>query len=475
MPYQAAAPASPRRSARRSRPLLLLSLLLLVPACGGESLDPDAPPTAPASPAGPTVDLARVGTLDPAPRGEHVIPVTVTRDGAVHARGKSDLSLIDLRRELEAATNRADWREPDRSSKCILVVYADAALPWVVAQCILFVAADPTVGIHQIGFAAHPRDTEEVGVLALMLPKDRGIQATRQFVDELPVLRVKMFQGEGPAADPEAVGPVLEALWTKMGRSPNAKVRLEFPRSGGVGVPTGIVLQTLDVAVRTGLTDVVFRGPALPAQDVVESAARLREHVRELTDREGATRIRVGRDHDVGAWPADRPRPDVLGIRPDDRPHVGAESVLPLVPRVLASGGFFDEEEEGPEATPPRGSPAAPATPSSEPPELDAATRKAAKELLQPVRRLTADLEARYAAAMEAKRKGDDAGWRTALEEAVALGYHVQDRWNEVIATMPANEAFDEEETAAHHFPQEAEAVINALDALANIERKLRR
>ena len=106
-------------------------------------------------------------------------------------------------------------------------------------------------------------------------------------------------------------------------------------------------------------------------------------------------------------------------------------------------------------------------------PPIDDAMRKAAAELFAPIRKLTGDMEALFGTAMQAKRSGDDAGYRTALKEAVALCYDVQDRWNEVIALMPANEAFDEEETAMHHFPMDAAVVDRAITALKNMERRL--
>lgn len=122
----------------------------------------------------------------------------------------------------------------------------------------------------------------------------------------------------------------------------------------------------------------------------------------------------------------------------------------------------------------PQDLPAAVPLPDGLPP-LDAAALKTATETLQPVQGLLADLLARYATGMAAKRTGDDAGWRTALGEAVTLGHEVQDRWNEVIGAMPANENFDEEETAALYFPAGHSAVVDTVDAMRNIERQLGR
>lgn len=126
-----------------------------------------------------------------------------------------------------------------------------------------------------------------------------------------------------------------------------------------------------------------------------------------------------------------------------------------------------ESEEPALQAPPP-----APASVPANAPALDTATREAATTTLQPIQGLLKDLLARYAAAMEAKRKGDDEAWRTAMDEAVALGYEVQDLWNEVVGAMPANEEFDEEQTAAIHFPAGHSAVVDTLDALRNIERQ---
>ena len=109
------------------------------------------------------------------------------------------------------------------------------------------------------------------------------------------------------------------------------------------------------------------------------------------------------------------------------------------------------------------------------PPSLDYGTRRDCAEALAAVRRLAAAMEARQAAAAQAEQSGDVEARRTALEEAAVLGYEIRDLWNEVILVMPANAAFDEEQTAAHHFPGEADVVAAAIARLAEIRGALRR
>ena len=161
-----------------------------------------------------------------------------------------------------------------------------------------------------------------------------------------------------------------------------------------------------------------------------------------------------------GDAPAPDPAPDASDSPAEPTVDVGREQTP-------------DEDVEESADPEPQAPPPPPAALPANAPALDAATREAATKTLQPVRGLLKDLLARYSTAMEAKRKGDDAGWRAALDEAVALGYDIQDRWNEVIGAMPANDDFNEEQTAELHFPGAHSAVVDTVDALRNIERQL--
>ena len=135
------------------------------------------------------------------------------------------------------------------------------------------------------------------------LPKDRGIQATQQFVEELPMVTVKLFRRnmddpdnaytlirlgnhyecklpkgdfdekdiEGTKRRLEEYDKVFEGLrnaiaatWRKMGNNPDAKGEIKTPRPKGLKVPHGDVVRVLDTFIQIGLTDVKFEGAPAP-------------------------------------------------------------------------------------------------------------------------------------------------------------------------------------------------------------------
>ena len=136
------------------------------------------------------------------------------------------------------------------------------------------------------------------------LPKDRGIQATQQFVDDLPLITVKLFRenigdkdnaytiirignkytinlpkGEwtGEAKEDAAKQVLYDAemrkvvaaiadIWGQQGNNPEIKGEIKTPRPKGTSVPHGDVVRVLDAFLEVGVTDVKFEGtpPPLP-------------------------------------------------------------------------------------------------------------------------------------------------------------------------------------------------------------------
>jgi hypothetical protein len=149
------------------------------------------------------------------------------------------------------------------------------------------------------------------------LPKDRGIQATQQFVDELPMITVKLFRQnmEDPNTDnqwttikvgnshrfelPKGVwaGEVIadrkrqdeydkifvdveiaiRETWAKMDNNPEAKGEIKTPRPKGLKVPHGDVIRVLSTFNNVGLSDVKFEGAhtrSPPNQQILRSKHR---------------------------------------------------------------------------------------------------------------------------------------------------------------------------------------------------------
>jgi len=135
------------------------------------------------------------------------------------------------------------------------------------------------------------------------LPKDRGIQATQQFVEELPMITVKLFRQdmdtpeiahttikvgnsyrfELPPGDWaglkgqeeedrqkeydqvfEDVEKAIRETWGKMGNNPDAKGEIKTPRPKGLKVPHGDVVRVLSTFIQVGLEDVKFEGAPAP-------------------------------------------------------------------------------------------------------------------------------------------------------------------------------------------------------------------
>jgi biopolymer transport protein ExbD len=139
------------------------------------------------------------------------------------------------------------------------------------------------------------------------LPKDRGIQATQQFVEELPMVTVKLFRRNIEDADPdndftrirvgndftfelmqgdwtgealgadgdikreenadqifEKVEAAIRQIWGRMGNNPEAKGEIKTPRPFGLKVPHGDVIRVLDAFITVGLEDVKFEGAPAP-------------------------------------------------------------------------------------------------------------------------------------------------------------------------------------------------------------------
>ncbi len=134
------------------------------------------------------------------------------------------------------------------------------------------------------------------------LPKDRGIQATQQFVDELPMITVKLFRqnmdvpeeawttikvgnnfrrelpkGEWAGTQKEdterqeeydrifaEVEIAIRDTWAKMNHNPEAKGEIKTPRPKGLKVPHGDVIRVLSTFIQVGLKDVKFEGAPAP-------------------------------------------------------------------------------------------------------------------------------------------------------------------------------------------------------------------
>lgn len=135
------------------------------------------------------------------------------------------------------------------------------------------------------------------------LPKDRGIAMTEQFVEELPMITVKLFRvnredpanaftrirvgqnytfelpkGEWNSLEGEQeeamelayenvfanVTNAIKTLWAAQGENAEIKGEIKTPRPSGESVPHGDVIKVLDSFMQAGLDDVKFEGAPPP-------------------------------------------------------------------------------------------------------------------------------------------------------------------------------------------------------------------
>ena len=87
---------------------------------------------------------------------------------------------------------------------------------------------------------------------------------------------------------------------------------------------------------------------------------------------------------------------------------------------------------------------------------------------------LVAKGEALYNEAMAAKNAGKDELWQSKLKEAAGPFNEVNDRWNEIVGTMPPSPHYDEETVANHYLGKEADIVRKATKTLAAIKKSRR-
>jgi len=320
-------------------------------------------PAPAAGPAAPPADLAlpRVATLGALPPAEETLVVDVTSVGDVFLDGQGPLTLQALGEAFARRTADPAWREPDRSSRWNLLIRADERVPWMLPVWILQVGANPKVGLYKAAFAARPRDGDGIGALGCELPKDRGIQATAQIVEEIARLSAKIFMNDAPESDPEALYPILRR-WREVGGE-GLKFEVKTPPPKGRGVPTGYVVRVLDVALRAGFREVVLEGAMMPTPEEAASATWLRDIVAALKQQPGTPTIKIGNETvgrlpegaDVGPVEGLLPTAWGFGTKPKEGPvirdqeiedHVETDNDLPYEEEL--GEGISDAPFEGP-------------------------------------------------------------------------------------------------------------------------------
>jgi biopolymer transport protein ExbD len=219
-------------------------------------------------------DLPRLGTIGRRPDPSVVIPVAIDRDGRITVDGGRSLGLAELRDELRRRTDKSEWRNDDGTSNRVLLVDADAAVPWRLGQWVVQVAADPRIQISRIFFGARPLEGEGRGAIGWTLPVDRGLSRSGTFPDPIRHVAIKAFAAaDADRSDPQGVAASVRRALADGKDGEPAIFEVKAPPPLGAGVPTGTVMAILDVLHRAGARDVRFEGAA-PPQDASANAIR---------------------------------------------------------------------------------------------------------------------------------------------------------------------------------------------------------
>lgn len=119
-------------------------------------------------------------------------------------------------------------------------------------------------------------------------------------------------------------------------------------------------------------------------------------------------------------------------------------------------------------------------TPSYEPdipapppyPALPSHLKTRAREIAEEAKSLQKKGDAVYKDAMAAHQSGNTELWQEKLQEASDYFYEIQELYNELIAEMPSNNDYDEEQVANHYLGAEADVISRALRKLADIKKQ---
>ncbi len=218
----------------------------------------------PPAPAVPSDRLPVLGTVGDLPKEADRLVLEVDAKGKVTAAGKA-LDLEDLRRLLAERADADRETEGAKASRLHVVLRADRDLPWQGAQWLMQECARPGVRVNRILFAARPEDGGGEGAMATFLPVDVRTLAPDEEVVLTANMRLRISK-EGDGAAPADAAARISGLVER-----DATLRGEIDASPAV--PTGTVLQAVDVFLRSGVRPIVFKGTTqTPAMASLEAA-----------------------------------------------------------------------------------------------------------------------------------------------------------------------------------------------------------
>ena len=303
--------------------------LALCPGCGGPEPHPPRVPTAALPVAGAWSDAPAAPRMD----------VEVTADGGVYVEGK----LLEGADFVDEAARRATaaGRDALGISSCAALLRVDAHARWDVVSWVMGAFADPRVKLPDLFFAVRTEDERAEASLFLPLPvavccgaeKTPGRARVSLRADDRPPDRRAAFH----------------TVWTAVQAAGEGSVATIFAPPD---LAAGAVLETADLCLRAGASQVQFQGVAKDTKDPrvpkpTAAATSLQAHVALAGPARTGWRIRAGdlvaaADTDVTGLPSPPravrravPRRRGKGMLADDLPEeevVLAEDVIAKEP-----------------------------------------------------------------------------------------------------------------------------------------------
>jgi hypothetical protein len=216
----------------------------------------------------PAHRLPVLGTVGDLPPAEESLILESDARGRVFADGKA-LNQETLRDLLMSRSDAARVEEGARASKLSVVLRVDRDLPWLGTRWLMQACVDPRVRVNRVFFAAVPEAGGEEGAFAAFLPNSDYCDMEGAMPLRLPVL---IREGGGEAIQPRRdLYPDLR--WQVVREDKRSGGTIQADLDADPSVPTGLLLETVDLCWRAGIRSFVFKGGKLPGPDETPESA----------------------------------------------------------------------------------------------------------------------------------------------------------------------------------------------------------
>ena len=184
----------------------------------------------------------------------------------------------------------------------------------------------------------------------------------------VPWATLSLDLSAGPASGPAAFLPAIRDARARADEGGEFRLEVLAHEGRGASAPTGFVLEVLDLAVREGITDVVFGAYAWPTREERADVGRFLARVADLRRAAGGPALRF-QGEVLPKPPEGEVPPPALGLLP----RLHGLDVDPEEPGPLARASPGPPDPDAPPAPPSPTGPPAPPHPPHPPPPAEAA------------------------------------------------------------------------------------------------------